>query len=99
MKRIGKFVKMIDDELEGANCYAEKYIEYKADGKTEWADKFSNMANNELGHADMIHEIAMEEIDKLNRVFTPPADMQEKWEKAHIDYVNKAAWVRQMLAM
>lgn len=99
MKRIGKYVKMICEELEGANCYAEKYIEYKADGKNEWAEKFKDMASDELKHADVIHEIAIDEIEKINRVFNPPADMQEKWEKAHIDYVNKAAWVKQMLAM
>ena len=27
------------------------------------------------------------------------AEMQEKWDKAHVQYVEKAAWIRQMLAM
>ena len=39
------------------------------------------------------------EIKEISKVYTPPADMQEKWDKAHKEYVEKAAWVKQMLSM
>lgn len=32
-------------------------------------------------------------------VIVPPADMQEKWEKAHKEYVENVAWVKQMLLL
>lgn len=99
MKRIAKLVKMIDDELEGASCYSEKYIEYKADGIMDIAEKYHKLAEDELEHSSVLHDIALDEIEKLNRVFTAPADMVEKWEKSHVDYVNRSAWIRQMLAM
>lgn len=99
MKKIGLLVAEIDEELEGAKNYAERYVALKAEGKSSWANTFKDMAGDELKHASNIHAYAVEEINKLNTVFTPPAEMQEMWDKSHKDYVERAAWVKQMLAM
>lgn len=98
MKKIKELVDWIDDELEGAKCYAEKYVYKKAKG-SQWANRFHSMAEDELNHAEVIHQLAMEEIEELNKVFQAPVEMEEAWKKSHKEYVEKAAWVRQMLAM
>jgi hypothetical protein len=89
----------IDEELEGAKEYAEKYVEAKAKGNMNMANKYKEMASDELRHAGYIHEFAVNEIESIAKVYTPPAEMMEKWEKSHKEYVEKAAWIRQMLVM
>ncbi len=90
---------MIDEELEGAKCYAEKYVDFKAQGKNEWANKFKTMAADELSHATILHDVATAEINQLKTVYTAPPAMQEAWDRSHVEYVDKAAWVKQMLTM
>ena len=45
-----------------------------------------------------MHEFVVKEIQKISND-TPPIEMQEKWENAHKEYVEKSAWIRQMLVM
>lgn len=97
MKRIKKLVKRIDDELCSAEHYAEKAIEYKVDGDTDMFRKFSQMASEELSHAMTIHDIAVKEIEKISAVITPPADMREKWELSHADYIERVARIKSMI--
>lgn len=99
MRKIQKYVKQIDEELCGAKNYAECYVEYKAKGDSTWASRFKEMANDELRHAMFIHDLATQEIAQLNTVFTAPVEMQEAWDKSHVEYVEKEAWIKQMLAM
>jgi hypothetical protein len=99
MRSIKKYVEHIEEELEGAKDYAEKYVEAKAAGNTMWAGQFKDMAQDELRHAGVVHSHAVEEIEKLNKVYKPPVEMLEKWEHAHKEYVEKAAWIKQMLSM
>ena len=99
MRSIKAYVEHIDEELEGAKDYAEKYVEAKAKGNMSMANKYKEMASDELRHAGYVHEFAVAEIDALSKVYTPPVEMQKKWEEAHKEYVEKAAWIRQMLSM
>lgn len=99
MKKIKEYVDAIDEELEGAKEYAEKYVECKAKDNMQSATKYKEMANDELKHAMYEHEWAVKEIEEISRVYTPPIEMQEKWDKAHKEYVEKVAWIRQMLSM
>lgn len=99
MKIIGDIVKLIDEEIEGAKCYAEKYIEHRANGMDQWADRFHQMAKDELQHANVLHEYAVGEIEKVNKVFKPRADMQKMWDESHKKYVDCVAWVEEMLNM
>lgn len=57
------------------------------------------MADDELKHARYIHDMAVAEIEQLEKVYTPPESMREMWEKSHREYVEKAAWIKQMLTM
>lgn len=99
MKIIKDLVERISEEIEDAKHYAEKYVECKAKGNTSHANRFKEMANDELKHATYIHEFAVQEINGIKNVYTAPVDMQEKWNKAHAEFVEKVAWVKQMLAM
>lgn len=99
MKMIKALVDQIEEELEGARCYTEEYLERKADGDNQWAGKYKSMAEDELKHAGNLHERAVAEIQKLRMVYTPPAEMEEKWTLAHREYIEKAAWIKTMLAM
>jgi len=99
MKKIQRLVDHIDEEICGAKDYAESYLEYKAVGNAQWANKYREMANDELKHATYIHDIITSEIETLSKVYTPPVEMEEKWDKSHKEYVEKVAWIKQMLAM
>lgn len=100
MRSIQKLAHRIQEELEDAQRYAELYVEKKAAGKQQWASKFQKMAEDELQHAAYLHEFAVAEIDQLKTVFkSPPASMMDAWESEHKAYVEKAAWIKQMLSM
>ena len=99
MTKINELVDRIDDELNDAKDYAEDYLSYKAKNNTNWANRYKEMSMDELKHAGFIHDRAVEEIDELQRVYTPPQEMIDKWNSAHKKYIEKAAWIRQMLSM
>lgn len=99
MRSIKKFVEAIDEEIESAKEYAEKYVEHKAKNDMQTANRYKEMANDELKHANYEHEWAVKEIEEISKVYTPPVEMQEAWEKSHKEYVEHVAWIRQMLAM
>ena len=99
MKSIKKYVDHLNEEIESAEEYAEKYVECKAKGNMQSANRYHEMASDELKHAMYIHEWAVAEISQIEKIYTAPVEMIEKWEKAHKEYVEKTAWIRQMLSM
>ena len=99
MTRIKELVDKIDEELEGAKDYAEEYLTFKAKGDATWANRYKEMSTDELKHAGYIHERAVAEIEELRKVYTPPEDMLAKWNSDHKKYIEKTAWIKQMLTM
>lgn len=100
MKKIKHLVDKINEEIEGAKEYAEMYVEYKAKGDNSgWANKFKDMAATELEHATTIHALAVKEIEEVSKVFKAPQEMLDAWDKSHKEYVERVAWIKQMLAM
>jgi hypothetical protein len=99
MKLIKDYVDRIDEEIEDAKNYAEKYVEYKVKNDMARANKYKEMATDELKHASYEHEWAVHEIEQISKVYNPPEGMMEKWEKSHKEYVERVAWIRHMLAM
>lgn len=99
MKRIQALVDQIKEEIEGAKDYAEMSLDFKSKGDNGLAVKFRDMSNDELRHAMVMHDYALDEIKKLETVFTAPVEMQEKWNLAHREYVEQVAWVKTMLQM
>lgn len=99
MRSIKKYVDHINEEIEGAKEYAENYIEWKARGNMQRANTYREMAQDEISHAMNIHEFAVKDIEELQKVYTPPTDMLEKWEREHKKFVEEVAHVKQILAM
>lgn len=98
MRVIKELADWMNEEIGSAKDYAEKYLALKAKGN-QWATKFKTMAEDELKHASVIHDYTVEEINQLKTIYTPPVEMLDKWEADHKKYVEKAAWVKQMLTM
>lgn len=99
MTKIKRYVDGMKDELCGAKDYAESYIECKAAGNMDRAKIYYQMAQDELKHADNLHNIAVQEINALKEAIEPPESMLDKWRDAHGYFVEKAAWVKQMLSL
>lgn len=100
MKKIKDYVEKIDDEIKGSKEYIEKALWYKAKGDNNRYTKYKQMSIDELGHAMNIHQFATEDIAELEKVLIDvPEAMQDAWDKAHNEYVEKVAWIKQMQNM
>ena len=100
MTKIKKYVEDIAEELNDAKKYIEIALEYKAAGDGARYNTYKDMSVQELQHSSNLHQFAVQDIEKLKSVYPEiPKDMMDKWSKAHIDYVEKAAWIKQMQAM
>lgn len=106
MERIKKLAEEVMDEIHSAKEYAEEYLTFKAKNEVNassnygtWAKRYHEMAEDELRHASYLHDRVVEEIEELRKVYTPPQDMMDKWEADHKKYIEKAAWIKQMLSM
>lgn len=100
MTKIKKYVENMAEELDGAKKYIEKALEYKAAGNTDRYNGYKAMSLAESEHAMRLHDYAVQDIEKLKEVYPEiPTDMMDKWERAHREYVEKAAWIKQMQSM
>ena len=99
MERIKRLAEELMDEIHSAKEYAEEYLTFKAKDDGTWANRYKEMAQDELKHAGFIHDRVVKDIEELQRVYTPPQEMMEKWDADHKKYIEKAAWIRQMLSI
>lgn len=100
MTKIKKYVEDIAEELDSAKAYIETALEYKASGNATRYARYKEMSTQELAHAMTLHEYAVQDIEQLKTVYPDiPVDMQDKWDHAHIEFVEKAAWIKQMQSM
>ena len=100
MKKIQKYVSDIMEELDDAKAYAETALEYKASGNTTRYARYKEMSSQELAHAMSLHEFAVQDIEQLRAVYPEvPQSMLDKWDKSHIEFVEKSAWIKQMQAL
>ena len=107
MERIKELAEEIMDEIHSAKEYAEEYLTFKAkatasDGTKNygtWSKRYHEMAEDELKHAGYLHDRVVEEIEELQKIYTAPQEMLEKWDADHKKYIEKAAWIKQMLTM
>lgn len=99
MTRIKELADEMKEELHSAKCYAEEYLTFKAKDNSIWANRYKEMAQDEMKHAGYLHERVVAEIEELRKVYTPPQDMLDKWDSDHKKYIEKAAWIKQMLTL
>ena len=100
MTKIKKYVDGIADELDSAKEYIEKALEYKSMGNADRYNGYKEMSIQEIGHAMRLHDYAVQDIEQLKTVYPEiPQKMMDAWDKSHVDFVEKTAWIKQMQAM
>lgn len=99
MKLIKKMSKMIDDEIEGAECYAKMALKLK-DDRPELAKMFYNLSLDEMGHMGKLHDAVVDVIAQYRKEEgEPPAAMMAVYDYLHEKHIDDAAEVRMMQAM
>lgn len=91
MKELEWIIDHIDEELEGAERYAEKALAAKVDCP-EWANAYIQMSQQELAHADVLHAQAVQMIQRHQG--DAPEGMAWVWEREHKKYFDKAARIK-----
>ena len=97
MRRIKMIVDDIHEELEGAQHYAECFVQAKSDGDLALAERFRSMSEDELRHASILHSRAVDEIRKLEQHYHPTNEMKDAWDESHREYVKMHQWIEELL--
>ena len=94
MVKIKELSDNIKDEIDDAGKYIDLALRCKEGDKT-LADTYCKLAEEELGHMDILHKQVVRIIDqyKATNGPTPPA-MQAKYDVLHELYVNEANQVK-----
>jgi ferritin len=82
MRLLEKLIENIEEELEGAKEYAERYIECKARGNNQRASKYKEMAHDEIRHAEEIYSFADTDVEAIRRVHPLSVEDEEEWARA-----------------
>lgn len=99
MKLIKKISKMIEDEIEGAECYVKMALKHKED-RPELAKMFYSLSMDEMGHMNELHKAVVDIIEEYRKTEgEPPAAMMAVYEYLHNKHINDAAEVKTMQAM
>lgn len=104
MRYIKGLIEQMDEELEGAKDYAERYVYQKSLGNMQSesvrnATRYKEMAQEELKHAMYIHDMVVSEVARLEPEYRPTEAMREAWEHSHNEYVEETAKIKTMLTM
>ena len=93
MKLIKKLSRMIEEEIRDAEKYARCAIEYR-ESKPELARTFVQLAEQEMGHMQMLHNSVVQLIEEQRRTQgEPPPGMMEAYDLIHewqMDHADEA---------
>lgn len=99
MKILERMVEELEDEVCGAREYAEKYIDSRAKGNIPRANKYKEMAQDELKHAGYIRDFAIADAESIKKVHTLTEEEEHKWEHSHKKLNNEIAMIQHLLSM
>ena len=57
------------------------------------------MSEDELKHAGWLHEMAAAELNEIDKVLRQTENRRRTWEESSARCADRAAWVRQTLAI
>lgn len=97
MKKFKKMVDHIAEELDGACEYAEDYVGEKTKGNTAKAQKFREMATQEMQHAQNWYDWTTRYGEELNSVMPLTAEDTDLWEHCKRDFADRTAIIKYML--
>lgn len=98
MKLIKKMSKMIEDEIEGAECYVKTALKLK-DERPELAKMFYSLSLDEMEHMSKLHNVVVDVIAQYRKEGEPPAAMMAVYEYLHNKHIDYAAEVKAMQEM
>lgn len=97
MKKIAMISDFIEDEIEGAEEYAQAALEYKVLDKA-MADAAYTAAMQELGHVDMWHTQVVRMIKEHQAAGKEvPAGMMDVYEWQHKKQIDAVTRIKMML--
>lgn len=97
MKIIKELIEQIEDEVDGAEDYAEDALKYRHD-HPELAQMYHDIALQELRHVDLLHGEVVKMIEEHRKNHgEPPAAMLAVYEYVHEKIINRDTNVRLML--
>ena len=99
MKIIKMLSGMIEDEIEDAEKYAKKALEYKSTNR-KLADVFYNLSTEEYKHMGMLHSEVVKIIDEYRKTNgEPPPAMMTLYDILHEKHIADATAVKVMQNM
>lgn len=99
MKMIEKMLDNLHEEVEGAMEYAEKYIENKAKNNIARANKYKEMASDELKHAGYLRDMDIADIEEMRKIYTMTDTEESAWDHGHKRLNEQMALVKHILTM
>lgn len=99
MKILEKMLEHLGEEVEGAREYAEKYIECKARGNIARANRYKEMAQDELKHASFLRDMDISDVGELKKVYPLTDEEQSHWDHRQKHLTDEMAMVMHILSM
>lgn len=99
MKIIQELSEMIEEEIADAGKYAKCAIEMKEENPA-LADTFYKLANEELGHMNVLHTQVVNIINSYKKdIGEPPEAMKKLYDILHQKHIANTATVKGMLSL
>ena len=99
MKIIKKLSEMIEDEIDGAKCYAKKALEWK-ETDAELASVLYKLSEEEMRHYEVLHEQVTRIIaDYRKNTGDPPPAMLAVYDYLHDKQIEEAERVKNYQSM